>query len=127
MRLLLAFLLLAGAALAEDASPPPVMHQPMDPGMATPILGRQVADQTGRAAGRIVDVLVEGDGAVRAAVIDIGGFLGLGQRRIAVAWRALRFNPADGTITMLLPADQIAAAPEFKPAAAPIIIASPPQ
>lgn len=125
MRLLLAFLLLAGAALAEDASPPPVMHQPMDAGMATPILGRQAVDPTGRAAGRIVDVLVEGDGAVRAAVIDIGGFLGLGQRRIAVAWRALRFNPADGTITVLLPADQIAATPEFKPAA--VIIAIPPQ
>lgn len=119
-------LLVAGPALAEDASPPPVLNFPMDAGTATPILGRQVLDQAGKAAGRIVDVLVDQNGHARAAVIDIGGFLGLGQRRIAVSWRAVRFNPADGSITLLMPAVAITAAPEYKPAAAPVVIASPP-
>ena len=29
----------------------------------------------------------------RAAIIDFGGFLGVGSRKIAVAWQALHFVP----------------------------------
>ena len=119
-------LLVASPAAAQDAAAPPVVHEPMDATTASPILGRQVLDQTGKTAGRIVDVLVDQEGQTRAAVIDVGGFMGLGQRRIAVAWRGLRFNPTDGEITLLMPADQIAAVPEYKPAAAPVVLASPP-
>ncbi len=104
----------------------PVVQEPVDPGITTPILGRQVLDQSGKVAGRVVDVLVDQYGQTRAAVIDVGGFMGLGQRRIAVAWRGLRFNPVDGAVTLLMPADQIGAAPEYKPAAAPVVLASPP-
>ena len=42
--------------------------------------------------GRIVDVIVDRAGAVRAAVIDFGGFLGVGSRKIVVDWNALRFG-----------------------------------
>ena len=128
MKPILAVLLLmtASPAAAQDAPAPPVVHEPMDASTASPILGRQVLDQTGKTAGRIVDVLVDQDGQTRAAVIDVGGFMGLGQRRIAVAWRGLRFNPTDGEITLLMPADQIGAVPEYKPAAAPVVLASPP-
>jgi len=126
--LLLLLLLLTTAApvAAQDAAMPPVVQQPVDPNIVTPILGRQVLDQTGKAGGRIVDVLVDQFGQTRAAVIDVGGFMGLGQRRIAVAWRGLRFNPTDGAVTLLIPADQIGAVPEYKPGAAPVVLASPP-
>ena len=117
-------LLITTPAVAQDAAMAPVVQEPVDPGITTPILGRQVLDQTGKAGGRIVNVLVDQYGQTRAAVIDVGGFMGLGQRRIAVAWRGLRFNPANGEITLLLPADQIGAAPECQPAAAPVVLAS---
>jgi len=128
MRPIIAALLLFAAvpAVAQDAAMAPVVQEPLDAKTATPILGRQVLDQLGKTAGRIVDVLVDQDGQTRAAVIDVGGFMGLGQRRIAVSWRGLRFNPVDGGITLLMPADQIGAAPEYKPAAAPVVLASPP-
>ncbi len=128
MRSVIAALLFftAASAVAQDAAMPPVVQEPVDPGVTTPILGRQVLDQTGKAGGRIIDILVDQYGQTRAAVIDVGGFMGLGQRRIAVAWRGLRFNPANGEITLLMPADQIGAAPEYKPAAAPVVLASPP-
>ena len=45
--------------------------------------------------GRVVDVIVKRNGEVRAAVIDFGGFLGVGSRTIAVDWSALRF-PTSG-------------------------------
>ena len=37
--------------------------------------------------------LVDGQGMARAAIIDFGGFLGVGSRKIAVAWQALHFVP----------------------------------
>ena len=40
--------------------------------------------------GRIVDVIVNRSGQVRAAIIDFGGFLGVGSRKVAVEWSALR-------------------------------------
>ena len=57
------------------------------------ILGREVLSTNGENMGRIVDVLVDRSGEVRAAIIDFGGFLGVGSRKIAVEWNALHFPP----------------------------------
>ena len=122
--LLALFLILAAPASAQPAA---VAHVPMEPDAATPILGREVLDLTGHPAGRIVDVLVDDIGQVRAAVVDFGGFLGIGQRRVAIAWVALHFVPAERAIMLDLTADQIGAAREYKPAStSPVMIASPP-
>jgi hypothetical protein len=54
---------------------------------------------------------------VRAAVIDFGGFLGVGSRKIVVEWNALHFaHVADkgDSITLELTKDQVTAAPEYK-------------
>src|SRR6202050_4276323 len=58
------------------------------------ILGREVRSSADENMGRIVDVLVVRSGQVRAAIIDFGGFLGVGSRKIAVAWNALRLPAA---------------------------------
>jgi hypothetical protein len=81
------------------------------------ILGREVLSTNGDNMGRIVDVLVDRSGEVRAAIIDFGGFLGVGSRKIAVEWNALHFPPpaqADAKITLELTRDQVKAAPEYQ-------------
>jgi len=81
------------------------------------ILGRQVISAANENMGRVVDVLVDRSGQVRAAIIDFGGFLGVGSRKIAVDWNALHFpEPAkpDGKITLELTRDQVKAAPEYQ-------------
>jgi hypothetical protein len=81
------------------------------------VLGRDVRSAAGEDMGHIVDVIVDRSGAVRAAVIDFGGFLGVGSRKIVVDWNALGFggvaNKAD-SITLELNKDQVSAAPEYK-------------
>ena len=81
------------------------------------VLGKEVRSAANENMGRIVDVIVDRAGQVRAAVIDFGGFLGVGSRKIAVAWNALRF-PGDAKqgdrISLELTRDQVRAAPEFK-------------
>jgi len=55
--------------------------------------------------------------AGRAAVIDFGGFLGVGSRKIAVDWDALSFpRPGDkaGRVTLEFTRDQVKAGPEYQ-------------
>ena len=63
------------------------------------ILGREVVSSASEDMGRIVDVLVDRRGQVRAAIIDFGGFLGVGSRKIAVDWSALQFPAAGESLT----------------------------
>jgi PRC-barrel domain len=48
------------------------------------ILGKEVRGAADENMGRIADVIVDRSGQARAAVIDFGGFLGVGSRKIAV-------------------------------------------
>ena len=81
------------------------------------VLGREVRGPTDENMGHIVDVLVDRSGQVRAAIIDFGGFLGVGSRKIAVEWNALHFPPPGkpgGRITLDLNRDQVSAAPAYQ-------------
>ena len=81
------------------------------------ILGRDVHSVTDEDMGRIVDILVDGEGRARAAIIDFGGFLGVGSRKIAVDWKALHFVPTVDKrygVVLELTRDQVKAAPEYK-------------
>ena len=91
----------------------------------TSILGRQVRSKADENIGRIVDVIVDRSGQVRAAVIDFGGFFGVGNRKIAVDWDALDFA-ADGDkrdfVKLELTRDQIKTAPEYKDRRAAVVL-----
>ena len=76
------------------------------------ILGRDVATAPDGDAGRIIDLLVDRDGTVRAAVVEFGGFLGIGTRKIAIEWPAFRFSGR--VIAVDVSRDQIRAAPDYK-------------
>ncbi|MBR0849243.1 PRC-barrel domain-containing protein [Bradyrhizobium diazoefficiens] len=100
----------------KDAAPPPSVTI-IGASDAHGVLGRDVRSAADEAMGRIVDVIVDRSGKVRAAVIDFGGFLGVGSRKIVVDWNALHFgkiaNKKD-SITLELTKAQVAAAPEYK-------------
>jgi hypothetical protein len=83
---------------------------------AQSVLGKEVRSSADENMGRIVDVIADRSGRVRAAVIDFGGFLGVGSRKIAVDWNALSFAPEgkNDAITLELTRDQVKAAPEYK-------------
>ncbi|MEH2625450.1 hypothetical protein V1292_003505 [Bradyrhizobium sp. AZCC 1719] len=121
----------APADAAKDAKDPPKKEPAPPPSVtvigardALGILGREVRSAANENMGRIVDVIVDREGTVRAAVIDFGGFLGVGSRKIVVDWSALRFgrvaNKSD-SITLELTKEQVIAAPEYKQDA-PVIV-----
>jgi hypothetical protein len=105
-----------GATAQPDTTPSPSVTI-LETQEAQSILGRDVRSLTDEDMGRIVDILVDGEGGVRAAIIDFGGFLGVGNRKIAVDWKALHFVPAAGKrygVVLELTRDQVKAAPEYK-------------
>jgi hypothetical protein len=101
---------------AKEPAPPPSVTV-IGARDAHGILGREVRSAADENMGRIVDVIVDRSGTVRAAVIDFGGFLGVGSRKIVVDWQALRFgaiaNKRD-SISLELTKEQVSAAPEYK-------------
>lgn len=103
-------------AAPKEAAPPPSVTI-IGARDAHGTLGRDVRSPADENMGRIVDVIVDRSGSVRAAVIDFGGFLGVGSRKIVVDWNALHFgriaNKSD-SITLELTKDQVTAAPEYK-------------
>jgi len=106
----------AAPPATKEAAPPPsvTVIAPME---AHGVLGRDVRSPTDENMGRIVDVLVDHTGTVRAAVIDFGGFLGVGSRKIVVDWNALHLghvNNKGDSLTLELTKAQVAAAPEYK-------------
>jgi len=121
-------------------APPPKQASPAEtPAMilngqhVESILGKKVRGTSGDDMGRIIDILADKTGQVRAAIIDFGGFLGVGSRQIAVDWKAIRF-PADGkadAVIVDLTKDQLRTAPVYKPGEQIVVLgqqpASPPQ
>jgi hypothetical protein len=124
--------LLVGTVVDADETPPPTAAQPppppavkmpppaavqsVAPDAAEAILGQRVTDPDEKEIGRLVDVLVDANGQPQAAVIDFGGFMGVGNRKVAVQWSVLHFNPGDPKhkIALDMTPDQIKAAPEFR-------------
>jgi hypothetical protein len=92
------------------------------------ILGKEVRSTSDQAMGRIVDLLVDESGQPRAAIIDFGGFLGVGTRKIAIDWSTLRFETArpNAPVVAALDRDEIKAAPEYKESRDVVAVVTPP-
>ena len=59
---------------------------------ASKLVGVKVIGQDHVRVGEIEDVLLSQDGRVRAVVIGVGGFLGIGQKSVAVPFDVLAWN-----------------------------------
>jgi sporulation protein YlmC with PRC-barrel domain len=119
------------AAVAQQVSPPQtrpetpkapltgqIMAQPEDMVLARDLIGQTVMSPDNAKIGSISDLLLSKDGkTVEGFVIGVGGFLGIGERNVALKMDQLRIAPAaDGTVKLTadLKKDEVAKAPEFK-------------
>jgi hypothetical protein len=126
-------LMLATAApsLAQNTQPsqrpttPPAATQPLtqpaQQGTQAPtrlqgshLIGLTLRNSANESIGSIDDVLVDPDGRVRQVVVSVGGFLGIGDRKVAIAWDQLRFDAAHNVAMVNLTKDQVRAMPEYR-------------
>jgi hypothetical protein len=84
--------------------------------LASNLIGSTVQNPAGESLGDINDVLVSGEGPVQAVVIGVGGFLGIGEKNVAVAFdRIERTTGEDGKPLFVLNAtkEELDQAPPF--------------
>ncbi len=81
-------------------------------------MGQSVYNGQNESIGSINDLILQKQGGVVAAVVGVGGFLGMGQKNVAVPFDKITAtqNAQDGTVklTTTETADSLKAAPEFK-------------
>jgi sporulation protein YlmC with PRC-barrel domain len=81
--------------------------------LASELIGRPVRSANGEAVGEITDLVLSPADRVTSAVVSVGGFLGLGDRHVAVPYDKLVVAPNRTTVLITLSKDQVAAEPEF--------------
>ncbi|MEZ5774616.1 MAG: PRC-barrel domain-containing protein [Hyphomicrobiaceae bacterium] len=83
--------------------------------MASKMIGKTVYSTGGENIGDISDFVVDKSGRVSAVVIGVGGFLGLGEKNVAVALDRLNNVDTDGTarLTLDMTKADLENAPEF--------------
>ena len=101
-----------GAAPAE--APEPVPEQAEHQVRAESLLGVEVSNGQDT-IGEVADLIVTQDGRVEAIVVGVGGFLGVGQKSVALAWDSIELTERDGARVILVAAtrEQLEGMPEF--------------
>jgi hypothetical protein len=108
--------------------PPPDNAKELPARQVMTLLSSKAQDLAGEDLGPVVDIVVDRSGRPQALVIDFGGFLGVGSRKIAIDWRLVHFRPENHDAPVLLHLDraEVQAAPEFVPDVEPLRMLGPP-
>ena len=83
------------------------------------LLGASVRNASGAIIGDIDDLIIGPNNHIDGVIIGVGGFLGLGEKKIGVRTSALQFSTKDGRTVITLPAaskEVLAAVPSYKAA-----------
>ena len=130
---LVASLALAQSTTAPTTTTPPAATSPATPSAGTAgqpqwytrkegeyrsskLIGTKVKNGAGETIGDINEVLLAKDGKAAAVVIGVGGFLGVGEREVAVAFDSLKVNQdSSGNNVVMLDAtkDSLKGAPAW--------------
>ena len=127
--LLLAAFVSCGAATAyaqlpQTTSPPAPgrttilpgsdMPAPMASGDTRKLIGRTVQNTQNETIGEIKSVYIGPDGKVDSLIVDVDGFLGLGEREVRLMWSDLRVSDNGEKVVLNIPKDELKAKLEYK-------------
>lgn len=110
----------APAAPMEQTAAPEVIHA--DGHLASNIIGQTVynsAAEDGENIGSVNDLVVASDGNIEAIVVGVGGFLGIGEKNVALEYDLVEWAERDGKQWLIVPTNREAleALEEFDTAA----------
>jgi len=115
MTVALGAVLLGGAALAQGSTQ--IMTSvPAQSVTVKDWYKQSVYDPSNNKIGEIEDVLLSPDGKVSALIVGVGGFLGMGEKDVAVPFTAVKHTTKDGKVYLTLDTtkDVLKAAPGLK-------------
>jgi len=108
----------AADATAEKKQAGFVQNQDSSEWRSSKLVGASVYGPDNKSIGSIDDLIVDQKGAIKAAVIGVGGFLGVGQKDVAVPFEAMQIQRKQNSssiekITVTYTKDQLTNAPKF--------------
>ena len=107
---------------AQTGSRQFVTQQSTDQWLATKFKGTDVIGSNNEKIGDVNDLLIDQNGRIVAYIVGVGGFLGIGQKDVALAPAAFQVQPATDRealkLKLAMTRDELKNAPEFKAAAA---------
>ena len=68
------------------------------------LIGVKVLSKDGQTIGTISDLIVGSGDKIEGVILGVGGFLGVGEKKLGVRLSALRISKADGKIAITFPA-----------------------
>jgi len=81
---------------------------------ASEVIGTKVVDTNGKKLGDIKDLVLDpGEGDVQYAVLDFGGFLGIGDKYFAVPWGAFQMSADHKALVLDISKRDLKKAPGF--------------
>jgi sporulation protein YlmC with PRC-barrel domain len=127
--LVLAAFLTCGAATAyaqpQQATSPPApgttttilpgrdMPAPTESGDTRKLIGRSVQNAQNETIGEIKSVYIGPDGKVDSLIVRVGGFLGVGEREVRLAWSDLKISDNSEKVVLDITKDELKAKPEY--------------
>jgi sporulation protein YlmC with PRC-barrel domain len=109
-------LLLSTAAFAQPMAAGLMTSVPSSSLTVTDWYKQDVYDPSNAKIGEIMDVLVAKDGQVQTAIVGVGGFLGAGEKDVAVSFSSIKKIMKDDKVYLTLDTtkDALKKAPGFK-------------
>jgi sporulation protein YlmC with PRC-barrel domain len=96
-----------------------ITAQKPDEWLATRLRGTSVLGSDSVKIGSVDDILLDRNGSIKALVIGVGGFLGIGAKDVAIPFKQFQVVPGTegkaDVLTLSMTKDQLADAEEFKP------------
>jgi hypothetical protein len=103
------------AAPATTPSAPGRPAQPRAFLSSKTVVGATVKNPQGEELGEIQELLIDPQsGRISAAVLAFGGVLGMGAKRVAIAWETLQGGLGEGELVAALSKEQLQNAPSFE-------------
>nr|WP_255720404.1 PRC-barrel domain-containing protein [Acuticoccus kalidii] len=96
-----------------------IFEQSPDTFLASTLLDADVVNSADEKIGDVRDMVLTADGTVEGVVIGVGGFLGIGEKEVAIELSALSISEDEnGDLNFMLNAteEELKAAPEFRDA-----------
>lgn len=78
------------------------------------LIGTNIKNGAGDTIGEVKSVVVSSTGKISDVIVSVGGFLGVGDREVALSWNDLTVMDEGRKVTSNMTKDQLKALPEYK-------------
>ena len=110
----------------ESPTPPPpppaplVATRALDRTQIHALLDSEVARRNGKVIGRAVDMVTDASGKPREMIVNLQGFMGVGDRKVIFPWNVFRFTPGGKQEPIVLDVPSGDLPPAARPKAVPL-------